>query len=128
MINNARKYGPNIYKDSGSYNLLIADSQARELEFDNFDILSVPGARIGNINENFYPSKDPLKIIVLLIGGNDTYDYQVPSTVSPADIAIELRNLADPLCKLANSVFVLAVPHHGSYRKRASAVNSEIQD
>ena len=51
----------------------------------------------------------------------------MPSTVLPADIAKELGNLADALCKLTNSVFVLGVPHRGSYRKRASAVNSEIQ-
>ena len=84
------------FKDSGSNNLLVADSLARVLEFGprssyrkyQRKLLSIEGSK-----QNY--------------GRNDTFDYQVPSTVLPADIAKELRNLADSLCKLANSVFVL---------------------
>ena len=89
-----RRY--HIFKTSSSKKLLIADSQARHLEFPNTNILSLPGARIAAVR-GFLPPKDKYKTIVLLIGGNDAFDGREPSTVPEEDIANELAELAEEL-------------------------------
>ena len=120
-----RRY--HTFKDTSSNNLLIADSQAKDLQFAKFNILSIPGARIGNVTANFYPRKNQYKTIVLFVGGNDAYDRRTPSTVPVLDIAKELALLADSLCGLASSVFVRGIPHRGDARACASTVNAEIR-
>ena len=112
-------------KDTSSNNLLIADSQAKDLQFAKFSILSIPGTRIGKVTANFYPRKNQYKTIVLFVGGNDAYDRRTPSTLPALDIAKELALLADSLCDLASSVFVLGIPHRGD--TRTSTVNAEIR-
>ena len=106
---------------------MIADSQAKDLQFTKFIILSIPGSRIGNVTANFYPRKDKYKTIVLYVDGNNAYDRRTPSTVPALDIAKELAFLAVSLCDLACSVFVLGILHRGDARARASTVNAEIR-
>ena len=116
-----RRY--HTFKDTSSNNLLIADSQAKDLQFAEFNILSIPGTRIGKVTANFYPRKNQYKTIVLFVGGNDAYDRRTPSTLPALDIAKELALLVDSLCDLASSVFVLGIPHRGD--TRTSTVNAE---
>ena len=120
-----RRY--HTFKDTSSTNLLIADSQAKDVQFAKFNILSIPGARIGNVTANFLPGKNQYKTIVLFVGGNDAYDRRISSTLPVLDIANDLALLADSLCDLASSVFVLGIPHRGDARARASTVNAEIR-
>ena len=110
------------FRTSSSRNLLIADSQVRNLTFPNFNILSLPGARIGSVID-FLPEKGKYDLIVLFIGGNDAYERNVPSSVSEQDIANEISKLADELSLRAPKIFILGIPHRGEYRKRASDVN-----
>ena len=110
------------FRTSSSRNLLIADSQVRNLIFPNFNILSLPGARIGSVID-FLPEKGKYDLIVLFIGGNDAYERNVPSSVSEQDIANEISKLADELSLRAPKIFILGIPHRGEYRKRASDVN-----
>ena len=119
-----RRY--HIFKTSSSKNLLIADSQARHLEFPNTNILSLPGARIAAVR-GFLPPKDKYTSIVLLIGRNDAFDGREPSTVPEKDIAIELAELAEELSRLAKQIFVIGIPHRSEYRNRSAIVYREIQ-
>ena len=52
-----------IFKDSVQRNLLIADSQAKYLDFANFNILSLPGAKVHDVY-NFIPRVGRFDIIV----------------------------------------------------------------
>ena len=119
-----RRY--HIFKTSSPKNLLIADSQARHLEFPNTNILSLPGARIAAVR-GFLPPKGKYNTIVLLIGGNDAFDGREPSTVPEEDIANELAELAEELSRLAKQIFVIGIPHRSEYRFRSARVNREIQ-
>ena len=53
--------------------MLLADPQAQQIEFPNFNFLSIPGARIAH-NQQFIPQKDKYDLIVIFLGGNDLYD------------------------------------------------------
>ena len=107
---------------SSSKNLLLADSQARNIEFPNFNILSIAGARIAHAQQ-FLPIKDKFNIIVVFIGGNDLYDGTLPSSLSEQQVVDELDFLGEKLFKLAKKVFILGIPHRGSYRERSSKTN-----
>ena len=48
-------------------------------------------------------------IIVQLIGGNDLFEGNVPSTFSPK-VADEIKVAADRLTLVANKVFVIGIP------------------
>ena len=106
-------------RTSSSKNLLLTDSQARNIEFPNFNILSIPGARIAHAQQ-FLPIKDKFNIIVVFIGGNDLYSGTLPSSLSEQQLVDELDFLGEQLCKLAKKVFILGIHHGGSYRERSS--------
>ena len=61
-----------LFKVSKSRNLIIADSQARELDIANFNVLSLPGARVRHVLQ-FRSQKGDYDIVVLFIGGNDLF-------------------------------------------------------
>ena len=50
--------------------MVIFDSQGTGLDIDNFNVLSLPGAKVEHVY-NFVPRKDLYDIIVLFIGGNN---------------------------------------------------------
>ena len=100
------------FRTSSSRNLLIGDSHVRNLIFPNFNILSLPGARIGSVID-FLPEKGKYDLIVLFIGGNDLYERNVPSSVSEQDIANEISKLADELSLRAPKIFY---PWHSTSR------------
>ena len=109
-------------RTSSSKYLLLADSQDRNIEFPNFNILSIPGSRIAQVQQ-FLPIKDKFNIIVVFIGGNDLYNDTLPSPLSEQQVVDELDFLGEQLCKLAKKVFILGIPHRGSYRERSSKTN-----
>ena len=77
------------YKGSHCRNLVIADSQGKELRFPNYNILSLPGGTIATVLD-FLPPKDKFDTIVLFIGRNNAFNNQTPSTPPPREIAREL--------------------------------------
>ena len=61
-----------LFKVSKSRNLLISDSQGKRLDIANFNVLSLPGAKIEHVY-NFNPKKDFYDIIILFIGCNNLF-------------------------------------------------------
>ena len=111
-----------IFKDSVQRNLLIADSQAKYLDFANFNILSLPGAKVHDVY-NFIPRVGRFDIIVLFVGGNDLFQGKSPSKVSSEEVADKISDLANVLKGKADKVFVLGIPPRHNQRERTSAVN-----
>ena len=112
-----------LFKVSKSRNLIIADSQARELDIANFNVLSLPGARVRHVY-NFVPKKGDYDIVVLFIGGNDLFCGNIPSTLSADDLVQEISDLANLLLTKAKKVFVLGIPQRHSQSQRTKAVNA----
>ena len=61
--------------------LLIGDSQVRQLQFANVNILSLPGAGVQDAYR-FVPQAGIYDSIILFIGGNDLYKGYHPSQAS----------------------------------------------
>ena len=74
----------NLFKSSKSRNLLIADSQGKDLDIANFNVLSLPGVCVRHVY-NFIPKKDSYDTVVLFIGGNDLFCENAPSKKSAED-------------------------------------------
>ena len=68
-----------LFKSSRSRNLLIADSQGKELDIANFNVFSLAGACIRHI-QSFIPKKDRYDTVVLFIGGNNLSCNNLRST------------------------------------------------
>ena len=115
-----------ILRTSSSKNLLLADSQTKHIDFPNFNILSIPGARIAHAQQ-FIPRKDKYDIIVIFLGGNDLYDGEYPSSLTGQEVVDELDQLGEQLCKLAKKVYILGIPHRGIYRERSSKTNKLLE-
>ena len=111
------------FKSSTTKNLLISDSQAKNLFFPNFKILSIPGGRIKDV-WLFLPSPGEYEIIVLFIGGNDLFEFQRLSETSSKSAADQLSELADHLKELSSKVFIIGIPPRMNQPERSLAVNS----
>ena len=83
-------------------NLIITDSQGRNLTFPNFNILVLPGARVGDVRP-FLPAKGRFDLIVFFIGGNDL------PTDNTRTVARNISDLAVAASEVALRVFVIAV-------------------
>ena len=116
-----------IFKDSVQRNLLIADSQTKYLDFANFNILSLPGAKVHDVYR-FIPRVSRFDIIVLFVGGNDLFQGKSPSKVSSEEVADKISDLANVLKSKADKVFVLGIPPRHNQRERTSAVNKLLSD
>ena len=112
-----------LFKSSRSRNLLIADSQGKELDIANFNVLSLPGACVRHVY-NFIPKNDSYDTVVLFIGGNDLFCNNLPSTKSVEDLAQKLSDLANFLLTKIKSVFVLGIPLRHSLPQRSKTVNA----
>ena len=88
-----------IFKFSSSSILLIADSQACHLDFRNFKILSLPGAKFHH-KPPFIPPTRKYELIALFIGGNDLYDGFVPTNETPEKVPSGILTVADSLYSL----------------------------
>ena len=90
--------------------MLIAESQGKELDVDNFNVLSLPGACVRHVY-NFIPKKDSYETVVFFfIGANDLVCNNVPYTKSAEDLAQELSDLANFILTKVKSVFILSIP------------------
>ena len=118
------------FKSSRTRNLIIADSQCRNLIFPNFNILSLPGAQISHAYK-FLPAKGRYNLITLFIGGNDLFDGIDNSSREPIEVAEDIAKLASKLLPLANFVYVLGIPPRGendeNTKKKAKTTNDLIQ-
>ena len=112
-----------LFKSSKSRSLLIADSQGKELDIVNFNVLSLPGACVRHVY-NFNPKKDSYDTVVLFIGGNYLFCNTAPSTKSAEDLTQELSDLANFLLTKIKSVFVLGIPLRHSLPQRSKTVNA----
>ena len=111
------------FKSSKTKNLLISDSQAKNLFFPNFNILSIPGGKIKDV-WLFLPSPGEYEIIVLFIGGNDLFEFQRLSGTSSKSAADQLSELAEHLKELLSKVFIIGIPPRMNQPERSLAVNS----
>ena len=103
-------------KTSPTRNLIITDSQGRNLTFPTFNILVLPGARVGDVRP-FLPAKSRYDLIVLFIGGNDL------PTDNTQNVARNISDLAVPASEVALRVFVITVPPRQDIPDPAKAVN-----
>ena len=105
-----------FFKTSPTRNLIITDSQGRNLTFPNFNILVLPGARVGELRP-FLPAKRRFDLIVLFIGGNDL------PTDNTRSVAKKISDLAVAASEVALRVFVVAVPPRLGIPDQAKALN-----
>ena len=112
-----------LFKSSRTRNLLIADSQGKELDTANFNVLSLPGACVRHVY-SFIPKKDTYDTVVIFIGGNNLFCNNVLSTKSAEDITQELSDLANFLLTRVKRVFVLGIPLRHSLPQRSKTVNA----
>ena len=68
----------NLFKTSGTRNLLFGDIQAKKLNIANFNKLLLPGAQVKHVYK-FLPKKDIYHTIALFIGGNDLFSGKAQS-------------------------------------------------
>ena len=97
-----------IFKDSPNKNLLIADSQAKRLDFSNINIFFLPGGQIRDLYR-FIPAKDQYNKIAIFAGRNDLYNGYLPSTESVDDVTEHIVKLANELLNVIERVFVLGI-------------------
>ena len=106
-----------IFKPAPTSHLLIADSQARELEFGNFNILSLPGGQIQQFYK-FIPARDKYTFIVLFRGGNSLYNGTDDSKADIEELAKDLVELANKFTNVAKKVFVIGIPPRENLSER----------
>ena len=110
-----------LFKTSPTRNLIITDSQGRNLTFPNFNILVLPGARVGDVRP-FLPAKGRFDLIVFFIGGNDL------PTDNTRTVARNISDLAVAASEVALRVFVIAVPPRLHISDQAKALNRLLED
>ena len=108
------------FKTSPTRNLIITDSQGRNLTFPNFNILVLPGARVGDARP-FLPAKGRFDLIVFFIGGNDL------PTDNTRTVARNISDLAVAASEVELRVFVIAVPPRLDIPDQAKALNRLLQ-
>ena len=89
--------------------MLIADLQAKLLDFSNINILSLPGPQIRDLYR-FVPVKDQYNNIVIFAGGNDLYNRCLPTTENIDDVTERIVKLANKLLNISKCVFVPVIP------------------
>ena len=103
--------------------MISADSQGKELDIANFNILSLQGACVRHVY-NFIPKKDSYDTFVLFIEGNDPFCINLPSTKTAQDLTQGLSDLADFLLTKVKSVFVLGIQLRHYLLQRSKTVNA----
>ena len=106
-----------LFKISKTRNLLISDRQGRGLDIANFNILSLPGAKVENVY-NFIPKKGLYDLIVLFLSGNNIF------ATTSENLVRQISDLANLLLTKAKRVFVLGIPLRHSRAYQAKKVNS----
>ena len=111
-----------IFKPAPTSHLLIADSQAREIEFGNFNILSLPAGQIQHFYK-FIPARDKYTLIVLFLGGNNLYKGTDDLEADIEEIANDLVELENKFTTVAKKVFVIGIPPRSENFARAKSLN-----
>ena len=106
-----------LFKVSKTGNLLISDSQGKGLDIANFNVLSLPGAKIEH-DYNFIPKKNLYDIVVLFIGGNNLF------ATTSKNLVRQISDLANLLLTKAKKVFVLGIYLSNSQPLQAKEVFS----
>ena len=110
-----------LFKTSPTFNLIITDSQGRNLTFSNLNVLVLQGARVGDMSP-FLPAKGRFDLIVHFIGGNDLPTDNIET------VAGNISDLAVAASEVALRVFVIAVPPRLDIRDQAKALNRLLED
>ena len=105
-----------LFKASTTHNLIITDSQGRNLTFANFNILVLAGARVGDVRP-FLPAEGRYDLIALFIRGNNL------PTDNSQTVARDISDIALAASEVALRVFVLAAPPQLDIPDKAKAVN-----
>ena len=109
-----------LFRSPPKKSLFIADSQTRDLEFPNINISTLPGAKVNDV-QRIIPPKGKYELIAIFVGGNDLYNYCLPSESSVEKVAERICALADQLLLVTESVFVLHVPPRFPTRRQIRA-------
>ena len=110
-----------LFKTSPTRNLIITDSQGKNLTFPNFNILVLTGARVGDVRP-FLPAKGRFDLIVFFNGGNDL------PTDNTRTVARNISDLDVAASEVALRVFVIAVPPRLDIPDQAKALNRLLED
>ena len=116
-----------IFEESIQRNLLTADSQAKYLDFANFNILSLFGAKVKDVY-NFIPRMVRFDIIVFFVRRNDHLYCKSPSKFSSEEVADKISDLANALKNKADKELLLGIPTRQNQRERTSAINNLLSD
>ena len=121
-----------VFLKNDSQNLILSDSLLKNFETISFDVLSVPGARPVDIWD-FLPPCNKYKKIVLFLGGNALENFTSKggifrSAQEPAEVAVEICDLAQALILRATDVFIVAVPPRGTVeiQNKVLELNAEL--
>ena len=106
-----------LFKVSKTRNLVVSESQGKGLDIANFNVLSLPGAKIEHVYI-FLPKKDLYDIIVLFIGGNNLF------VTTSENLVRQISDLANLLSTKAKKVFVLGIHLRNFQPHQAKEVNS----
>ena len=87
--------------------MLIVDSQGKELDIANFNVLLLPGACVRHVY-HFIPKKDSYDTVVLFIAGNYLLCNNVPSAKYAEVLTQELSDLANFLLTRLKVILFLA--------------------
>ena len=109
-------------RTSSTKNLLIGESQFRNLIFPNFTIVSIPGGQVHHAY-SVLPSPGEVDLITLFIGANSLFDMESPKDIERKEVADELIRLADELCQHVAKVFVIVLPPRLGKPAGTKAVN-----
>ena len=112
-----------LFKTFRLRNLIIGDSQAKKLNIENFNILSLPGAQVKHVYK-FLPKKDIYDTIVLFSGGDNLFSGKAQSNISAGELVQDISDPASLLLTRAKRVFVLGIPHLHYQRERTKGVNA----
>ena len=89
--------------------MLIANSQGKEFDIANFNVLLLPGDCVRHVLI-LSRKKKSYATVVLFIGGNDVFYNNVTSTKPAEGLTQKFVDLANLLPTKVKSVFVLAIP------------------
>ena len=107
--------------------LLIGDSQVRQLQFANVNILQLPVAGVQDAYR-FVPQAGIYDTIVLFIGGNDLYKGYHPSQASVDEVPNSIIDLAESLYNVPNRVFVIGITPQIPPEPKLKALKEYIDD
>ena len=115
-----------VYRISSTKALLIADSQARNLEAGNMNILSLPGACVRHVY-NCIPKGHFSISSFFLSGATPCIFSNKPTTTPASQVAHEIIDLANLLRHRAKVVHVLGIPERHENKVRSKQVNDFLQ-